>query len=359
MTVDAPAPELDPVLQSWVSNAIGSVITSVAPIGRGASRRIWRVDLADGNVVVVREDTGAGPVTGTPLDLEREATVYAALFGSGLPIPRLYSRSPDGRAILLDHRPGSERFDSLTAKQRTAVARDYGRWLAKLHQLDVAALPVRSLGEPADGPAHAVDDLVLWADIQRTRTGEFATPSAPVALRALARQAPAVAVRTSLCHGDAGPGNFLHDGRRVTALLDWEFAHIGDPHDDLAWVAVRNQVLRHPLDLADVYRAWQRESGLIIDSVTLEYYRAVVLARMLVSCDATICWSGGEDAAPLVQVMLRPFLDVALLEALRRAGIDAPEAADLAEPARERWAASPIADLLGDPASLDDLGAAR
>jgi hypothetical protein len=44
----------------------------------------------------------------------------------------------------------------------------------------------------------------------------------------------------ALVQGDTGPGNFLHDGHRVTAFLDFELAHLGDPMEDLAWVGTRN-----------------------------------------------------------------------------------------------------------------------
>ena len=42
---------------------------------------------------------------------------------------------------------------------------------------------------------------------------------------------------TVLVHGDFGPQNLLLDPVTVepTALLDWEFAHIGDPVEDVAW----------------------------------------------------------------------------------------------------------------------------
>ena len=42
---------------------------------------------------------------------------------------------------------------------------------------------------------------------------------------------------TVLVHGDFGPQNLLLDPSTVepTALLDWEFAHIGDPVEDVAW----------------------------------------------------------------------------------------------------------------------------
>lgn len=40
-----------------------------------------------------------------------------------------------------------------------------------------------------------------------------------------------------LVHGDYGPQNILLDpaAREVTAVLDWEWAHAGDPIKDLAW----------------------------------------------------------------------------------------------------------------------------
>jgi Ser/Thr protein kinase RdoA (MazF antagonist) len=38
-----------------------------------------------------------------------------------------------------------------------------------------------------------------------------------------------------LVHGDFGPNNVLLAGSAVVAVLDWEFAHLGDPVEDLAW----------------------------------------------------------------------------------------------------------------------------
>ncbi len=43
--------------------------------------------------------------------------------------------------------------------------------------------------------------------------------------------------RQVLVHGDFGPNNALLDpaAGQVTGLLDWEWAHAGDPVEDLAW----------------------------------------------------------------------------------------------------------------------------
>lgn len=47
---------------------------------------------------------------------------------------------------------------------------------------------------------------------------------------------PAAPPRASLIHGDAALSNFLIEDGRVTAILDWELAHIGDPAEELAYL---------------------------------------------------------------------------------------------------------------------------
>jgi aminoglycoside phosphotransferase (APT) family kinase protein len=40
-------------------------------------------------------------------------------------------------------------------------------------------------------------------------------------------------------HGDFRIGNVVVANGRLVALLDWEFAHVSDPREDLAWPLVR------------------------------------------------------------------------------------------------------------------------
>ena len=56
-----------------------------------------------------------------------------------------------------------------------------------------------------------------------------------------------------LVQGDTGPGNFMFDGDHLVAVTDWELAHWGDLHDDLAWVLVRDTLERFP-DLENALR---------------------------------------------------------------------------------------------------------
>ncbi|WP_217213690.1 phosphotransferase family protein [Streptomyces sp. AC550_RSS872] len=66
-----------------------------------------------------------------------------------------------------------------------------------------------------------------------------------------------------LVHGDFGPNNVLLDPDtfEVTAVVDWEFAHIGDPVEDLAWCewVVRTHHPEHRPALGDFFRAYGGE----------------------------------------------------------------------------------------------------
>jgi aminoglycoside phosphotransferase (APT) family kinase protein len=345
--------ELDPGLRSWVEAETGHAVMSAAPIGSGASRRIWCIGLADGDEVVARVDSGDGPVAGTALTLEREADVYRALAPTALVIPALRAVHPDGTALLVDRAPGGDGVDGLGDDERRSVAEDYGRCLAQLHLLEPAELELGALALPAGADPTAAD-VELWRSIDAARSGQRSSPSARIALEVLARTVPEPST-VALCHGDAGPGNFLHEHGRVTALLDWEFAHLGDPHDDLAWVSVRNQLLGHPLDLPTTYAAWRTATQQPIDLHRLEWFRALVLTRMLVSCEAALAWAGPDAATTQVHATLHPFLALAVFEALRRGGCPDPDGGASEAAARAAWEPSLIASLIADPTELDDL----
>lgn len=44
----------------------------------------------------------------------------------------------------------------------------------------------------------------------------------------------------ALVHGDFRTGNFMVTPDGLSGVLDWEFAHWGDPAEDLAWLCVRD-----------------------------------------------------------------------------------------------------------------------
>lgn len=336
---------LDATLTEFVESAARARLVRAERKGSGASRATWLVEVegAGGRLpLVLRHDSGDGPLSGTELSLEREAAVYAALADTGVRIPRLLAALAGGRALLLERAPGSEAFAAVEGPElRQRLVRDYFAALAALHRVDPGRLALPGFARPADGPDHARADLRLWRRIAAARLSE-GDPLQDFAFAWLDANAPGGAERTSLCHGDAGPGNFLFEGDRVTALLDWEFAHLGDPLDDLAWVAVRAQLLGGFGDLRDGCRRWAEASGCTLDRGRIEYYRALVLLRMAVSCRLALGHAGARSMDTAVYELLLPYLRGLLPEALRRAGCAARELEDFAAEGRAAVLASPV-----------------
>ena len=73
-----------------------------------------------------------------------------------------------------------------------------------------------------------------WYHVYRAEA-DVAIPLLEEGAAWLHHHAPALD-RVGIVHGDPGPGNFVHDGRRVIAFTDWEFTHLGDPMEDWAYL---------------------------------------------------------------------------------------------------------------------------
>jgi hypothetical protein len=113
--------------------------------------------------------------------------------------------------------------------------------------------------------ATGVPDPVLTACFMWLRDHVPATGDAPPAL----------------VQGDTGPGNFLHDGHRVTAFLDFELAHLGDPMEDLAWVGTRNAQEPVP-DFEHFLTRYASAAGVEPDRDRIRYHALLAELRIAV-----------------------------------------------------------------------------
>jgi aminoglycoside phosphotransferase (APT) family kinase protein len=291
------------VLRSWLEDLAGPV-TAWRQLTAGNSRTTWSADVEDVGVIV-RTEAGDGPFEGTELSLAREAGAYRAVEGRGVRTPRVLGFEPELNAIAMTRLPG-------TADWAPETLPSLLREVSRLHDLDVDALPLDGFARTALG------DLDVWERLAAT-TVRVPDPFVDFALAFLREHYPGEPERLVFCHGDVGPGNFLHEDGRVTGLLDWEFAHVGDPLDDLAWISLRAVLFGLPMpEFADRVREHYRPSHAVaLDDHRLRYWQAVVILRTLITCLASIHNpSRGRDR--LVHFMLVPSLHAMLPPALAR-----------------------------------------
>jgi len=86
-------------------------------------------------------------------------------------------------------------------------------------------------------------------------------------------------------HGDYRTGNFLEQGGRITAILDWELVHLGDPHEDLAWVSLPmykggSPYLCRLCEPEWFYERYAERSGIEVSMASVRYYQVFSLLKL-------------------------------------------------------------------------------
>ena len=76
-----------------------------------------------------------------------------------------------------------------------------------------------------------------WADTEMAELLQR-SPAFELVLRWLIAHQPSPVPITPI-HGDVRNGNIIVNEQGLGAILDWETAHIGEPFEDLAWLAQR------------------------------------------------------------------------------------------------------------------------
>ena len=116
------------------------------------------------------------------------------------------------------------------AAARGALTSDCAAALAKLHAMPLSA--VADITLPGASPA---ETRAAMFDLYRSYGVD--SPVFDLAFAWLAERMPSTPPK-HIVHGDFRSGNLLVGASGLTAVLDWELAHLGDRHEDLSWICV-------------------------------------------------------------------------------------------------------------------------
>ena len=261
-----------------LARALNMRIDTITRLSGGASQETWSFDgITEGKTfpLILRRAPGGErviPEGSTSVPLSTEAAVIEVSRKEGVAAPAvcyvLQDEDGAGQGYVMERLTGETIArkilrDETFAAVRPSLARQCGEILARIHQVDIAALS--ELLPVVDGPTQ----LRRYRDTYDA----FDCPH-PVFELAFQWLEPRMAgtTRRTLVHGDFRNGNLLISPSGIEAALDWELTHIGDPLEDIGWVCtnswrfgVAEKVVGGFGDLADLIAGYEAAGGGSVD----------------------------------------------------------------------------------------------
>jgi aminoglycoside phosphotransferase (APT) family kinase protein len=263
---------------------------------------MWRLDLSvpagewQGDYALVMRRQVGSKIYDDALEPEAEFRVLQAAYDAGVPAPRPYWFLPDvlGRAGFLMERLEGETIGrrivkeaALAGARRDLPAR-MGRALGRLHGVAVDGAGLLTLLPNIGRDQTPAQYSIHRAQADLDRIGE-PHPALEIGLRWLAQHEPPPPDRMVLVHGDFRIGNIAVTTEGLRGVLDWEFAHLGDPAEDLAWGMVRDwrfgvEHLRYGGvgEPEDFLTAYEQSTGWVVDRARVSYWEVMGNVRWAV-----------------------------------------------------------------------------
>jgi aminoglycoside phosphotransferase (APT) family kinase protein len=321
-------------LEARMPAASDIVVAGLDRVGGGASRETWLVDAEwteeGGRAVrplIIRRDPTASLLES---DRRLEFEVLRAARQISIPVPRTYWLEQDPQWLdrpfmVMERLPGVAPpvvfplGESESVRQ--TVAEEFVTYLARIHRADWRKLGLEWLGVPSSGAAAAGAQIAVWErEYQRSKLEE--RPVLATALHWLSLHVPEES-EIVLVHADYRVGNVLYDGGHITALLDWEMAHLGDPMEDLAWAVLpfwsSGGLCQGLLSRDEMIGAYERSDGLPVDPARLLFYEVLGTVKMAVISLTGVkvfCEGRNHDAVLALVGFMVPRLEADLIEKL-------------------------------------------
>ena len=247
---------------------------SVVEIGGGFSKKTYKLEVVDGpdgwERLVIRQDAIGGPVPSSCLDevdvlrlAERHELPLGTLqwvepSSTPLDAPFLFSRRAAGVCALDAWKQVGP--DGKLPGEHLAVH------MARLHTIPLTQLP------GFDGsvtPRETLSRYVGAFETRWLRDRVIADPLIQLGFDWLKRHIPDDVDKLAIVHADISERNVLvHEGV-VTAILDWELWHVGDPMYDLAYI---KPFIEHTLPWARFVELYESAGGGRVSMANEDYW---------------------------------------------------------------------------------------
>ncbi len=258
------ADELQAYLRANLPGCESASITGMAPAPFSLGKQITFIDLAQGDGredhLVMRQEK---PVkiweAGDSTAIKDEFRVIEAVAALGLPVPEPLLLDASGAQwpsfMLMPKVRGAQLGEVFQAFEPLSeeIIMQIAELMAKLHGagLEPFADYLRDTGRGAVldmNVREAMHARICEWERSCTNTTQYPNPTKLWLYDWLKRAIPDNADRPVYVHGDFGIHNLLAQDGRITACLDWEWSHVGNPVEDIAYLRPH----------IDAYSNWDR-----------------------------------------------------------------------------------------------------
>lgn len=259
-------------------------LSGLQRLSGGANMESWAFEYGGRGMVLRRlpanmEERGAEAGSIAAISLAAQADLIARARAHGVTAPEVLARLDPtdglGRGFVMAKAEGETLPHRILGNPAFA---DAEARLAKQCATELAAIHAIPANEVPD-EIRAVDaQTLLDAQEEAYRELHAAIPAYEYAFRWLEETRPAPAGQR-LLHGDFRMGNLMIDKSGISAVLDWELAHIGDPLEDLAYLCTPSWRFGHYEKEAggfgsadELIAAYERASGETVDRNRFDWW---------------------------------------------------------------------------------------
>jgi aminoglycoside phosphotransferase (APT) family kinase protein len=230
-----------------------------------------------------------------PYSAQPQVLAMRSLEGTAVPLPRAYWSSDDpgilGAPFLFCEKVTGEAVvpwvsanePGLDEGYRKALGAQFIDALAAIHCVPWMDRPIAAMAHGITVDNAARQNVDLWQGlIERWAMRPY--PLAEWGIRWL-KSHPPRAPRVAIVHGDYRTGNFLEEGGRITAVLDWELVHLGDPHEDLGWASLPmymggSKLISRLAEPDWFYGRYAEKAGFEVSMASVRYYQVFSLLKL-------------------------------------------------------------------------------
>jgi aminoglycoside phosphotransferase (APT) family kinase protein len=275
----------------------GALAENLTRLTGGANMESWSFD-RDGSGYVLRRAPNGALMAGRSYGHDVEAALIRLARAEDVRAPEVVGELVEanglGSGYLMRRVEAVVDPRTIVGDPPPALLGDIARELARIHAIPLDRVPD---GIPASDTGAMVEALAA-----RFEGYGGDRPVMALALRWLHDHLPA-ASELVLLHGDFRIGNLMVDADGLAAVLDWELAHLGDRHQDLAFGCINSwrfgQIDRPAFGvgtLEALFAAYERESGAAVDPARFRFWLVYSTLWWGMCClEMTEIWRTGRD----------------------------------------------------------------